>query len=334
MVKIVRFHETGGPDVLRLEDIDLPDPGPGEARLAVEAIGLNRAEAMYRQGRYVDKPVFPSLIGYECVGLIEALGEGVVAFVVGQRVCCIPSFSMARYGVYGEAAIVPASALAAVPDGLSPIEAAAFWMANLTAYGALVQGVDLRPGETVVITAASSSVGLAAIRIAKRLGAQVVAATRTDAKRAVLLGAGADHVVATESEDLPALVRQVSGGRGAKAVFDPVSGPYVETLVKALAADGRLFIYGGLSGQPSPLGPPPPGGHILANGAMVRGYSFREVINDPERFAAARAWLLAGLAEGSLRPVIARTFPLDQIVEAHRYLENGQQVGKVVVTVP
>ena len=182
MSKVVRIHEQGGPEVLRLEELEVGAPGNGELRLRIEAIGLNRSEAAFRAGQYPGKPKMPTLMGYEACGTVEALGDGVKDFKVGERVCVLPTYRLGEYGVYGEQAIVPARSVLPAPPALSPIEAASIWMQYLTAYGALIDIGKLAKGDTVLIPAASSSVGLAAIQIANRVGATPVALTRGSSK--------------------------------------------------------------------------------------------------------------------------------------------------------
>ncbi len=165
MPKIIRFHETGGADVLKVENLPLTEPGEGEVRLKVEAIGLNRAEIMFREGQYLEDPELPSRLGYEATGIIDAVGPGTSGVQIGNRVSTIPGFSMGKYGVYGESAIVPAYAVASYPENLSAVEGAAIWMQYLTAFGALIEFGQLKKDDSVLITAASSSVGLAAIQI-------------------------------------------------------------------------------------------------------------------------------------------------------------------------
>ena len=215
MPKIVRFHETGGPEVLKIEDLPLAQPGEGEVRLNVEAIGLNRAEVMFRQGQYLDAPECPSRLGYEAAGIVDAVGPGASDIHVGDRVSTIPAFSMGEHGVYGESAIVPSYAVAAYPDNLSPAEGAAIWMQYLTAFGALIDIGRLKEADAVVITAASSSVGLAAIQITKGAGALAIATTRGAEKKQFLLDAGADHVIVTNDEDLAETVMAITVGKGA-----------------------------------------------------------------------------------------------------------------------
>ena len=329
MARIVRFHQTGGPEVLKIEQVDVPPPGPGEVRIAVKALGLNRAESMFRSGHYLEQPRFPARLGYEAAGTVEALGEGVQGLKVGDAVSTIPAFSQNQYGVYGDTAIVPAFAVAKHPASLSWAEAAAVWMQYATAYGALIDIAGLRAGDTLLIPAASSSVGIAAIQIARMIGATPVALTRGSSKRKALLDAGAAHVIATEEQDLVAEAKKLTGGKGARIVFDPVGGPTVAKLTVAMAERGILILYGALSTEPTPL----PLMDVVGKSLTIRGYVLFEITGDPRRLERARKFIVDGLSAGKLKPVVAKTFPLEQIVEAHRYMESNQQVGKIVVTV-
>ncbi|MGH2360732.1 MAG: zinc-dependent alcohol dehydrogenase family protein [bacterium] len=329
MARIVRFHQTGGPEVLKIEQVDVPPPGLGEVRIAVKALGLNRAEAMFRSGHYLEQPRFPARLGYEAAGTVEAFGEGVQGLKVGDAVSTIPAFSQNQYGVYGDTAIVPAFAVAKHPASLSWAEAAAVWMQYATAYGALIDIAGLKADDTLLIPAASSSVGIAAIQIARMIGATPVALTRGSSKRKPLLDAGAAHVIATEEQDLVAEAKKLTGGKGARIVFDPVGGPTVAKLTVAMAERGILSLYGALSSEPTPL----PLMDVLGKSLTIRGYVLFEITGDPRRLERAKKFIVDGLSAGKLKPVIAKTFPLEQIVEAHRYMESNQQVGKIVVTV-
>jgi len=328
MARVMRVHRLGGPEVLQIDELEVGDPGPGEVRIKVEAVGLNRAEAMYRAGRYPVQPQLPTLIGYEGVGTIEAHGPGVDGFAEGDRVCVLPMIQQGQYGIWAEQAIVPARILLPAPPGLSVAEAASIWMQYMTAY-AIIEVAQVGIGDGVIVRAASSSVGIAAIQLANWTGAVSIACTRTHAKAGALRDQGAAHVVATEEEDLVARVMEITGGKGARTAFDPVGGPYVDTLARALAERGILFIYGGLSGEPTPY----PHWPCAFKGLSMRGWVASEIWNHPHRYQAAREKILAGLASGHLKPVIAREFHgLDQLVAANEFLESNQQVGKVVVT--
>lgn len=329
MARVVRFHELGGPEVLRLEEHDLGMPGPGEVLVDVEAIGLNRSEANFRRDRYLDRvAALPSGLGYEAAGRVRAVGPEVSGLAPDDPVSILPVFPQSRYPVYGEQAIVPAHALVQRPTAVDATTAAASWMAFLTAYGALVDIARVRPGEAVVITAASSSVGLAAIHTALRIGAVPVATTNDPGKEARLLQAGAARVVVNGRDDLAEAVRGVTGGTGARLAFDAVAGPSIEELARVMAPDALILVHGSLSGQPTPL----PGLDRMLP-VYIRPYTLFEVTGDPERFARAKHYITTGLASGALAPVIDRTFHLNDIVAAHRYLEAGAQVGKIVVTV-
>jgi NADPH:quinone reductase-like Zn-dependent oxidoreductase len=326
--RVYRIHRFGGPEELRLEHLDVGDPAANEARLRIEAIGLNRSEAAFRAGAYPVSPRFPAMMGYEGVGVIEALGDGVKGFAVGQRVCVLPNYRLGEYGIYAERAIVPATSLIAPPPGLSTAEAASVWMQYFTAL-AIIEVGHASVGDFVIIRAASSSVGLAAIQLANWAGAIPIAATRSTGKAAVLRQHGARHVIATDEVDLVSEVRKITAGKGARLIFDPVGGPFVDKLAEAAAEDGIIFIYGGLSGQATPF----PHWPAALKGLSIRGWVAASIWNRPERFARNRDLILQGLASGDLKPIIARTFGFDEMIEAHRFLESNQQVGKIVVTV-
>lgn len=329
MPKIVRFHQIGGPEVLKLEDLPLAEPGKGEIRMKVEAIGLNRAEIMLRKGQYLETPQLPSRLGYEAAGVIDAVGQDVTGLRVGDRVSTIPSFPMSQYGVYGESAIVPAYAAAKYPDKLSAIEGAAIWMQYMTAFGALLEYVDLKKDDTVLITAASSSVGSAAIQIVKATGGVAIATTRGADKKSFLLEAGADHVIVTDEEDLVERVMTLTAGKGVRVVFDPVAGPLLEQLAAVTAPGGIIFEYGALAPHPTPY----PLFPALAKGLTIRGYTLFEIVKIPEMLKRGKEYIYQGLESGALKPIIDRTFPLAEIAEAHRYMVSNQQKGKIVVTV-
>ena len=327
MVKAVRVHQPGPPEALTIEELEIGSPGEGEALVQIEAIGLNRAEAAFRQGQYVGPPSYPARIGYEAAGVLLATGPGVTGFVPGQRVSILPNFRQGAYGVYAEQAIVPASSLIAIPDWLGPQEAAAVWMQYFTAMAVIEVG-KAGPGDFVAVPAASSSVGLSAIQLCNWAGAEPIAATRTSAKADALKAHGAKHVVATAEVDVVAEVMRITGGKGARLVFDPVGGPMVMTWANAMAERGILFQYGGLSGEPTPY----PHWPAAFKGLSVRGWIASEIWGKPERFAPYKDLILRGLQGGQLKPVISKTFKLDEIVEAHRYLESNQQIGKIIVT--
>jgi NADPH:quinone reductase-like Zn-dependent oxidoreductase len=327
MPKIVRFYSIGGPENLKLEEAPTRPPGQDEVKLRVQAVGLNRAESGFMRGRYFETPELPSSIGYEAAGVVEAVGPGFDSSWVGKSVATVPGYSMSKYGVLGEEAIVPAYSLGEYPAKLSPVEAAAVWMQYLTAYGALVTYGGLKRGDFVLITAASSSVGLAAIQIVNAEGAVSIAATRKSNKRAELLSLGAAHAIATEEEDVVQKVNEITDGTGARLIFDPIAGPGVEKLAETAAFHGIFFVYGSLSQQPTPFPRT-----AFGKGLSMRAYSLMELRREPEVLKTAKQYVFDRLADGRFHPKIAKTFPLAQSVEAYQYLESNEQVGKVVIT--
>jgi NADPH:quinone reductase-like Zn-dependent oxidoreductase len=330
MPKIVRFHQIGGPENLRFEEISSPQPGKGEVRLEVQASGLNRAESIYYHGKYFETPQLPSRLGYEVAGVVKAVGEGVDAGWIGKSVATVPGFSMNRYGTLGEEAIVPAGVLGEYPKNLTPVQGAAIWMQYLTAYGALVHVGGVKAGDFVSIPAASSSVGLAAIQIVRDHNATAIAVTRSATKRAELLALGAHHVIVSDEEDYIARMREITGGQGVRLTFDPVAGPFVEKLAEASAREGTVILYGALSGKPTPF----PLMTAMGNALSINGYTLMEITQNPVLEASAKKYAFDRLADGRFVPKIARTFPFAQTIEAYQYLESNQQVGKVVITVP
>ncbi|WDR86076.2 zinc-dependent alcohol dehydrogenase family protein [Burkholderia ambifaria] len=329
MSRVIRFHRIGGPDVLQIDTVDVRAPGPGEVQLDVKAIGINRAEVMFRSGEYTIQPRFPASLGYEASGVVAAVGPDVTAFAVGDAVSVVPSFSFADYGMYGDVVNVPVHALVQHPENLSFAEAAATWMMFVTAWGALIELGGLERGDAVLIGAASSSVGLAAIQVANRVAAVPIALTRSAAKRQALLDAGAAHVIAGNPADLPQQVAELTGGRGARIAFDPVGGPAAANLLRALRKNGTFFQYGALDTRDIPV----PVMDLLARHLTLRGYELFEITGDAQRLERAKRFIVDGLAAGALKPSIDRTFAFDDIAQAHRYMEAGTQVGKIVVTV-
>ncbi|WP_448032550.1 zinc-dependent alcohol dehydrogenase family protein [Bradyrhizobium liaoningense] len=329
MARAVRFHQHGGPEVLRIETVDVPPPATGEVQIRVRALGLNRAEALLRKGTYIETATFPSGLGLEAAGVVEAVGDDVTSFVPGDAVSIVPPLSMVRWPAYAELATFPAELVVKHPPELGFEAAAAVWMQYLTAYGALVDIAGLGRGDVVVITAASSSVGLAAIQIANRIGAVPVALTRTSIKRRPLLDAGAAHVVASEEEPIAARLLEIAGSKGVRVIFDAVGGPAFEPMTAAMSPGGILIEYGGLSPEPTPF----PLFNVLGKSLTLRGYLVHEITRDPVRLAKAKAFILDGLSDRTFMPVIARMFRFEEIVEAHRFLESNTQFGKIVVTI-
>ncbi|MDP3492571.1 MAG: zinc-dependent alcohol dehydrogenase family protein [Hyphomonadaceae bacterium] len=328
MAKIVRFYETGGPEVLRVEDGDPGEPGAGEVLLKIDGIGLNRSEAAFRGGHYLVKPSFPALIGGEATGSILKLGPGVEGWSQGEAVIALPTFMFGQYGFYATEAIAPVSCLVKLPDGIDPVQSSALWVAFLTAYGGLVETGKVAKGDFVVLTAASSSVGLAAIQVARDQGAIPIATTRRRDKFAPLLAVGAAHVIASEEQDVAQEVARITDGKGASLIFDSVAGPFAEQLFGCLSIDGTLMVYGGLSNQPATF----PRHLAIGRNLTMRGYTVSYMNNDPVRRARALDYLVERVRDGRFKMPIAHKFPIAEAIEAHRRLEENRHVGKIVMT--
>ena len=328
MAMIVTFNRVGGPDVLEIINMTVVAPAAGEVQIRVKAIGINRAEVMYRTGQYVIEPQFPAKLGYEAAGIIEAVGAGVSEFAVGDNVSVIPSFMFTEYGMYGELVNAPVHAVVRHPENLTFAEAAASWMMFITAYGALVEFGHLQAGQFAVMGAASSSVGIAAIQIANMLDAHPIALSRTSSKNEWLRNAGAEAVIATTEQDLTAELNMLTQGAGVNLVFDPVGGPDVAKLAAAMAMNGTFYQYGALDARDLSI----PVMDILGKHLQFRGYELFEITTDAEKMARAKAFVYNGLKSGQLKPIIDKTFVFEEIAEAHRYMEANGQVGKIVVT--
>jgi len=329
MPTLIRFHRTGGPEVFQYDQVPAAPLHQGEVRLKVEAIGLNRAEVMFRTGQYIEEPVFPSTIGYEAGGVIEEAGPGVTDLKPGDRAGVIPGFSMRKYGTYGDSVVLPAEYVIKTPENFSSIEAAASWMQYFTAY-LLIEFGHMGAGDHVLITAAASSVGHAAIQLARAVGAHAIATTRKQDKVQPLLEAGATAVINTSESDLLEEVKRLTGGAGPRLIFDPIVGPQLATLCDAAGQSADVFLYGALDPRPAPY----PLFAALSKNLTLRSYQLGLIVRDPVRFERAKAWILGHVASGDLKPKIARMFPFTEMVEAHRYMESNDQIGKIIVTVP
>jgi NADPH:quinone reductase len=224
---------------------------------------------------------------------------------------------------------VPAIALAAVPRGFTPVQATAIWQQYLTAYGPLVLYTKLKAGSVVLVTAATSSVGHACIQVAKAQGATVIATTRQADKVERLKATGADHVIVTNQQDIVLTVMTLTDGKGANVIVDSISGPIVNELVDCAAQKAQLFLYGRLDETPTPF----PLITCMKKGLSITGYTLWEIVLDAQIRREAERWIINRLESGSFAPVIDRIFTLDQIAQAHTYMDANQANGKIVVAV-
>jgi NADPH:quinone reductase-like Zn-dependent oxidoreductase len=325
--KIV-FDRTGGADVLRIAEIATPVPGAEEVRILVRAIGINRAEVNFRAGTHGQPAGFPAQLGFEAAGQVDALGANVSGFEIGDAVSIVPSFTPSQYGMYGDSVLAPARAVVKHPAHLSWIEAAGTWMSFGTAWTGLIHHADTQSGDVVLINAATSSVGLAAIQVARRAGALPIALTRRADKALALLAAGAEHVVVTTEQDTVKELSRLTKELGARVVFDAVGGPAFADLMTSAAVGGILVIYGVLSGEMSAL----PAIQAIRKGLTIRGIAASALDNDAT-LASLKAYVLSGLEANTLQPNVSKTFPFADMASAHRHVESNKHFGKVVVTV-
>lgn len=327
-IRALQFHEAGGVDALKIEDIDQPKPGPGEILIDIEAFALNRADILYLEDSHYSVARLPSGLGSEASGVIAAVGDGVQNLKVGDRVSTIPHANN-TYGVHAQQAVFSADYVAPWSGNLSKEEATSTWMEMLTAYYPLIETAKLTPADFVLISAASSSAGLGAIALAKDVGATVIATTRTSEKVADIRASGADHVVATDEENLTDRILEITGGLGVRVVYDPVGGDFVDEYVEALAQDALVFIYGVLRGMHA---------HVdivkmVRKAATVIPYSLFNHIRHADQRQRGVDYVLERQKKGLLVPKVDRVFDFEDAVDAYRYMLTGRQVGKIVVSV-
>ncbi|MGJ5674569.1 MAG: zinc-dependent alcohol dehydrogenase family protein [Nostochopsis sp.] len=336
--RVYRFHQYGGPEVLQLDSVPLAQPGANEVRVRVQSMSLNRADMLWMANTYVETPQLPSRIGYEIAGFVEAVGETVTEFQVGDRVSSIPAFSISDYANFGETAILPVRGLMKTPNQFTPCEAASFAFAYFTGYFALLELGKLQPYQTVLITAGTSTTGLAAIAMAKKIGAIIIATTRTSKKRDTLIKAGADYVIATEEEDLVARVMKITNEQGADVVYDAVAGALSEKLVQATKIQGHWIVYGFLDTDNISVFP---WWTVMIRSLEVHAYKVFDFTGnrhlslpgDEAALIRAKAFISAGLADGSFPLTIDREFQgLEALPDAISYMASNQAAGKIVVT--
>lgn len=328
MPKILEYDRPGGLSALRVVSVDAPKPGPGEVRYRVAAFALNQADLICLDSGHPTVTRYPARIGYEACGIVDAVGEGVSGFRVGDRVTAIPYFD-GRYCVAGEFAVTPEAFLLPWPDHLSAVEACAVTMQYFTAYFALIELGNLRAGDWVLVGAGASSAGLGAIQLARLEGARVIATTRSASKRAAIEAAGADAVFVSGAEPIAERILAVTNGRGARVVYDPIGGSFACDYAEGLAQDARIFVYGVFGGATlsAPLVP------LVLRNATITAYSMANYSCDPRGLARAKSYVGERLAAGALRPVIDRVFAFDEVDAAFAHLESGAQKGKIVVQI-
>lgn len=324
MAKAVRFHQPGGPDVLRLEPVEVGAPGPGQVRLRHQAIGLNYADTYFRNGTYAVP--LPSGIGVEAAGIVEEVGEGVTGVRPGDAVAYTGFLN--TLGAYSDVRLVPAAPLIRLPAGISCETAAAMTMRGLTAAYLLRRIHAFRPGDTVLLHAAAGGLGLIVSQWAKLLGLTVIGTTSSDAKADVARRHGCDHVIDYSREDVARRVREITGGRGADVVFDSVGQSTFMSSLDSLQRRGLLVCVGTASGTIPPFDP-----QLLA----VKGslYLTRPALADYIADAAEKAELAAEVfghvAAGRIAIEINQRYGLDEAVRAHTELESRRTTGSSIL---
>ena len=317
----VRVHETGGPEVLQPEDVPAPQPGPGQARIWVSAIGLNFIETYERSGQY--KLELPATLGAEAAGTVEAVGPGVTVVKPGDRVV-----SANMIGAYAEYALAPADRLAPVPDGVHFRTAAAIFLQGLTAHYLSHSTFPLQPGHTCLVHAAAGGTGQLLVQMAKLRGARVIGTVSTEAKAAVARECGSDEVILYSQQDFVAETRRLTGGQGVDVVYDSVGKDTFDKSIDCLQPRGYMVLFGQSSGRVPPVDP-----QVLnAKGSLyLTRPTLKHHVPAREDLLARSNDIFGWLKESKLRVRIDRTFALKQAAEAHTYLASRQAMGKVLL---
>ena len=329
MPRIIRQHVFGPPSNLQVDDLPSVEPGPGEARLRVTAVGLTRDQLPFLAGNDYGGGTTaetPTRFGYEAAGVVDAVGKGVDPAWVGKQVAPVGPFDQSRHGCAGEEAVVPAELLVEYPSVLSAAAAAALWVPYLTAYGVILKG-QVAAGDYVVLTAGNSAVSLAAIQIALDVGAFPIAVVRSDKHAESLREFGAHEVIVTGREDYGARIAQITGGVGPRVTFDAIGGELLTPICAAAARGGVVIEYGILGG----MGGRFPAEHVIGRNLTIQGYTVGEVVMDPALRDVAVAYVLERVADGRFAPRVARTFALDDIHDAFAYVESGPDLGRTVL---
>lgn len=321
MAEAVRFYETGAPEVMRWETVDVGEPGPGEVRIRHEAVGLNFADTYFRTGLY--PAPLPAGMGVEAAGVVEAVGAGVRHVRVGDRV----TYTGSPLGAYSTERVMPAAPLIALPDGIGFDTAAAMTMRGLTASYLLRRIHPLQQGDTVLLHAAAGGVGLIFLQWAKLLGINVIGTVSTEEKAEVARAHGCDHVVIYKREDVAERVREITDGAGVPVVFDSIGQATFHTSLDSLARRGLLVCFGTASG------PVPP---IDAMQLAIKGSVFvtrpalADYIADPAERAELAGELFGHVENGRIQIGINQRYGLEDAVQAHRDLEAGRSIGSSV----
>ena len=320
-MKAIRIHTFGGPEVLSYEDVTLAEPGAGLARVKIEAVGVNYTDIYQCSGLYPGQ--LPASIGQEAAGVVDAVGPGVTEVQVGQRVAYA-----SPPGAYAEFAVVAASALVPIPDGVETRTAAAVMLQGMTAHYLAVSTYPLKKGETALVHAAAGGVGQLLVQIAKRQGARVIGTVSTEEKARLAREAGADEIILYTQTDFVQETRRLTEGAGAHVVYDSVGKTTFEGSLDALRPRGYLVLFGQSSGPVPPFDP-----QVLnrKGSLFLTRPSLPHYIASREELLWRSGDLFRWIKDGELKVRIDRTFPLSAAAEAHRYMEGRQTKGKVLL---
>ncbi|HYL44846.1 MAG TPA: NADPH:quinone oxidoreductase family protein [Ktedonobacteraceae bacterium] len=323
-MKAVRINETGGPEVMHIEEIEIPTPKTGEILIKVAAAGINYADLAQRQGAYLTRTITPTTPGFEFAGTVEALGPGVTSPAVGTRVVAFGDGGYAEYALAQPSTIIP------IPDMLDFIHAAAFPVQGITAYQLLRESAHIQAGESVLVHAAAGGVGTLAIQLAKLLGAGTVIGTASNAQKLELIRRlGADAAINYTEENWPEQVKQATGGKGPDIILEMVGGSIAEQSLQCLAPFGRMVIYGAASSQIAQF----TGVQLMYKNQAIIGYWLTAQLRRPDHIARAAMELMQYLIGGKLEIVVGQTFPLAAAAEAHKAIAERKTTGKVVLIV-
>ncbi len=323
-MKAIRIHETGGPEVMHLEDVETPTPAQGQLLIKVAAAGVNYADLAQRQGAYLTRTRTPMTMGFEVAGTIAAHGPGVSAPPVGTRVIAFVEGGYAEYAIANPSTIIP------IPENLDFTHAAAFAVQGLTAYQTLRESGRLQPGESVLVQAAAGGVGTLAVQLARLMGAGTVVGTASNEQKLDLVRRlGADAAINYTQNDWVEQVKQATAGRGVDVVLEVVGGPIAEQSLQCLAPFGRMVVIGAASGQLVQFS----GIQLMYKNLSVVGYWLTAWLSRPDRIAVATIELMQYLATGTLQIVVGQTYPLAGAAEAHRAIAERKTTGKVVLLV-
>ena len=323
-MKAIRINETGGPEVMHLEEIETPAPKEGQALIKVAAAGINFADLAQRQGAYLTRTRTPMTMGVEFAGTVAALGPGVSTPAVGTRVAGVGE------GGYAEYAIAQASSLIPLPPDLDFVHAAAFPVQGLTAYQLLRASARLEPGESVLVHAAAGGVGTLAVQLAKLMGAGTVVGTASNPdKLALVRRLGADAAINYTEADWVEQVKQATGGKGTDIILEMVGGSIAEQSLQCLAPFGRMVIFGAASGHIAQF----TGIQLMYKNQAIIGYWLTSQLQRTDLIAAAAMEVMQYLVSGKLEIVVGQTFPLADAEQAHRAIAERSTMGKVVLIV-